>query len=110
MALTVIANGEPMRDWNARLRINATACELAKALYYGRAEAFGLAVMAWEATDPATRHYFVGHALDVLEAIRPAGTGNRVFAALHAERARPAVVASLTPECPWGDPVIDARD
>lgn len=112
MALNVVRDDETLRDRPAGLRLTATACTLAKAIYYARAEAFGIAVKAWETLDAMDRHRYVGHARDVLETVRPVDRPNRVLFDLAAGLARgeaAKVVGAITPEAPYGvEP--DARD
>lgn len=110
MALKVVDDNETMRDWPAGLKLNATACTLAKAIYYARAEGFGLAVCAWEALEPMDRHRYIGEARDVLERVRPVDRRNRVLFDLAAGLARgeaAKVVGAITPSEPYG---VDPRD
>ena len=92
------------------LHQNVCAINLAKALYYVRADYYGIAVRDWDALEPRQKHEYVEHAQDVLDAVRPAP--NRTvdyfgLAATLARRAHGTVVARISPETPWG---VDPRD
>ncbi len=80
------------------LHQNVCAINLAKALYYVRADYYGIAVRDWETLEPRAKHEYVEHAQDVLEALR---------AVARQRRQADKVVARISPDAPWG---IDPRD
>ena len=94
----------------ATLHQNVCAINLAKALYYVRADYYGIAVRDWDALEPRQKHEYVEHAQDVLEAVRPAP--NRTvdyfgLAATLAQREADKVIGRISASEPWG---VDPRD
>lgn len=81
--------------FKADLQLNATACRFATAIYYAKAEAFGLAVPMWEALPVEDRREYVQRAIDLLEEMRPAERRSFDYFGL--------VVGAITPARPWGE-------
>lgn len=103
MAMTQV---EPeMRDWPMPLVVNAAAVELAEQLV----REFG--PEPWKDMTPAARDRWIDFALEALPYLRPELPLD-VVRKVRAERRwlGTKVVAAITPDAPWGDPVIDARD
>jgi len=95
-----------MKDWPVKLRLNAAACTLAQAIWYARAEGYGVAVRPWDDLEPTLRRQYVEHAEDVLEAVRPVPTARRDYFGLASALARTQaanVVGRITPDEPWGE-------
>lgn len=92
----------------ASLTFNVAAIHLAQALYYSRAEAYGLALTSeWEQLAPREKHDYVEQAQLALEAVRPAPNTTNYFglAASLARRERDKVIARITPEAPYGEEI-----
>lgn len=80
--------------WREDLHVSATAARFAVCMYYAKAEAFGLAVPAWEAAPVAERREFLQRAVDLLEELRPAERRGFDYMGL--------VIGAITPSQPWG--------
>lgn len=96
--------------FKADLQLNATACRFATAIYYAKAEAFGLAVPMWEALPVEDRREYVQRAIDLLEEMRPAERRSLDYFGLAAGLARADaanVIGRIGPECPEGESRAD---
>lgn len=101
MALQMTHDRESMRDWPLKLRMNASACTLAEAIYYVRAEAYGIAITAWDELEPRVKQTYVEHAQDVLEAVRPAARTS-ADPRFSSAKTLSKVIGQITASEPWG--------
>ena len=60
-----------MADWNQRLRLNAAACDLAKALHDAARDCYGPASARFEDMPPSARDDYILAASNILKAMQP---------------------------------------
>lgn len=93
------------------IQFTAAACVVAKAIWYARATAYGLADTPWESLAPTTKHLYVQQAEDILDANRPAEnvslrrTNTDLFDAVAGMVRRDAakVIGVIDETRPWGE-------
>jgi len=60
-----------MKDWPLRLRLNAAACDLAKALHDAARDAYGPASATFENQPSSAKDDYILAASNILHAVRP---------------------------------------
>jgi hypothetical protein len=98
----------------ATIRQNALCIELAKCLYYLSGAYHGKAARDFDTLNWYDRQKWVEEAEAACESASPLLTEARAdyfdLASTLARRQAAKVLARITPETPWGDPVLDPRD
>lgn len=109
------APADSMKDWPKTLRLNAEAVWLAQKLHVAVCDFYGCPYEAWDTLSAERRGDYIHKTANLIQSMMPLPEGPRVplfeqaVSMARAEAAR--VLARITPEFPYGQPVEpDIRD